>query len=76
MGARCRIDLLYGTIGIEIKRGRPDRRTVLAQLTRYAASPAVTGLVLGAEGKVDLPRTVGGKPLTVLCLNRLWGIAL
>lgn len=75
---RCRIDIFCpesGT-GIELKRGKPDRTTLLKQLGRYAESEQITGIILIAERSVDLPRTIHGKPLRLLCLNRLWGIAL
>ena len=76
LAPRCRIDLLCGSVGIEIKRGKPDRARLLAQLTRYAACGQVSALVLVAERSVNLPRMIAGKPLHVVCLNRLWGIAL
>ena len=76
LAPRCRIDLICGGIGIEIKRGKPQRSLLLAQLRKYAACAGVEGLILVAERSVDLPATVCGKPVRVLCLNRLWGIAL
>ena len=76
LGPRCRIDLMCGGVGIEVKRGRPERGRLMAQLSRYAASPEVRGLIVVAERSVNLPRTLGGKPVQLLCLNRLWGIAL
>jgi len=76
LAPRCRIDLMAGTVGIEIKRGKPERARLLNQLSRYAACERVERLILVAERSVDLPHTIGGKPVRVLCLNRLWGIAL
>ena len=76
LAPHCRIDILCGTVGIEIKRGKPDRARLLAQLTRYAQCSQLTGIILVAEKSVSLPRTVAGKPLHIICLNRLWGIAL
>ena len=76
LAPRCRIDLMCGGVGVEVKRGRPERGRLIAQLSRYAASPEVTGLIVVAERSIDLPRTLCGKPLRLLCLNRLWGIAL
>ena len=76
LAPRCRIDLLCGSVGIEIKRGKPERARLLAPLKRYAACSQVDALVLVAERSVDLPRAIAGKPLHVVCLNRLWGIAL
>lgn len=76
LGQCCRIDLMCGGVGIEIKRGKPARARLIEQLTRYARCPQITGLVLVAERSVDLPRQLCGKPVQVVCLNRLWGIAL
>ena len=76
LAPRCRIDLMCGSVGIEIKRGQPDRQRIRAQLQRYAACARVEGLILVTEKTVDLPPTMAGKPLRLVCLNRLWGIAL
>lgn len=76
LGPRCRIDLLCGGVGIEIKRGKPARARLVEQLTRYARCQQITALVLVAERSVELPRQICGKPVQVICLNRLWGIAL
>ena len=37
LAPRCRIDLMCGGIGIEIKRGKPVPARLLPQLTRYCA---------------------------------------
>lgn len=76
LGPRCRIDLMCGGVGIEIKRGKPARARLVEQLTRYARCQQITALVLVAERSVELPRQICGKPVQVICLNRLWGIAL
>jgi len=76
LAPRCRIDLMCGRTGIEIKRGRPDRARLLLQLERYARCGDVDALILICEGTVNVPRTVCGKPVRLVCLNRLWGIAL
>ena len=72
----CRIDFLCGSVGIETKRGRPERGKILRQLQRYAGCEPVDALVLVTERTVLLPDRIGGKPLRTVCLNRLWGIAL
>ena len=76
LAPRCRIDLMCGGVGIEIKRGKPVRGKLVEQLTRYARCQQVEALILVAERSVDLPRSLCGKPVQVICLNRLWGIAL
>ncbi len=76
LGVRCRIDLMVGDVGIEMKRGKPQRQRVMEQLMRYAQCEQVSALILVAERSVDLPRFLCGKPLYTICLNRLWGIAI
>ena len=76
LGPRCRIDVMCGSIGIEIKKSRPQRAALLRQLARYAACDQVAQLVVIAPRGVDLPRTVCGKRVTMLGMERLWGISL
>ena len=76
LGPRCRIDLMCGRVGIEVKRGKPEPGRIRQQLARYAACEGVDGLILVAERTVAVPHTLCGKPVRVICLNRLWGIAL
>lgn len=72
----CRIDYLVGTIGVEIKKGKPSAATLAAQLQRYAACDAVDGLIVITEKSVRLPETILGKPVRRIPLSHLWGIAL
>ena len=76
LAPRCRIDFLAGEIGIEIKKKRPERAKLIAQLARYAACPQVRALIVVAPRGVNLPRRIGEKPVTMLALERLWGISL
>ena len=76
LAPRCRIDLMCGKVGIEVKRGAVDKAGVMRQLTRYAACEQVQALILVTEKTVPVPRMLCGKPVRLLCLNRLWGIAL
>jgi len=43
-GPRCRADLWIHGIAIEVKKQRPARPALLAQLRRYAEQPALGGL--------------------------------
>lgn len=76
IGPGCRIDYLVGNVGIEIKKGRPDAARLKRQLARYAACDGVAALVVLAPGSVALPQTVLDKPVRVIALNHLWGVAL
>ncbi len=76
LGSRNRIDFLTsGGIGIEAKKGKPNTRTVIAQLDRYAEFEKITTLILVVERYMDLPQYVNGKPCFSIGLNKLWGIA-
>ena len=76
LAPRCRIDFMVGGVGVEIKKKRPQRAPLIAQLTRYANCPQVERLVVLAPRGVDLPKSIGGKPVTMMSLERLWGIML
>ena len=73
---RCRIDLVCGSIGVEIKRGHAQRKRVLEQIRRYLSSEELTSLILVTEHTLNLPSTIAGKAVFEVCLARLWGIAL
>ncbi len=73
---RCRIDFLAQGVGIEIKRKRPNLKALMSQLTRYLASPMVQSLLLITERDPGVPETLLGKPLKVISLSTLWGIAV
>lgn len=76
LAPRCRIDFMVGGIGVEIKKNRPVASALTAQLARYAACGEVRELLVLAPRGVNLPRTIGGKRVTMMGLERLWGICL
>lgn len=76
LSPRCRIDFMVGRIGIEVKKNRPESARLREQLSRYAASGEVDELLVIAPRGVNLPRTIGGKRVTMMALERLWGISL
>lgn len=76
LGPRCRIDFMCGGVGIEIKKSRPDRAKLIAQLTRYAQCDQVEALVVVAPRGVNLPGRISGKRISQIALERLWGISL
>lgn len=77
LGKRCRIDfLLPSGTGIEVKRGKVDRCRLLQQINRYLMCPEVVSMIVVTESSVNLPDVIAGKSVTVLCLRRLWGIAI
>lgn len=76
LAPHCRIDFLCAGVGIEIKKSRPDRARLIAQLSRYAACAQVSALVVAAPRGVNLPGHIAGKPVRMVALERLWGISL
>lgn len=76
VGAGCRVDYLVGGVAIEIKKGRPAPAALLAQLQRYMRCEAVRGMIVVSERSVALPPELCGKPLRLLALRQLWGVAL
>jgi len=76
LGPGCRIDYLVDRVGIEIKKGRPDAGRLVQQLMRYAGCETVEALVVITSRSVSLPKNVLGKPVHLIVLNQLWGVAL
>ena len=76
LAPRCRIDFIVGRVGIEVKKGRPVASALTKQLRRYLASDALDAVVVVTQRALPLPAAIDGKPVHVLSLNRLWGIAL
>lgn len=76
LAPRCRIDFLAGRVGIEIKKGRPTPSLLREQLTRYLRSDELDAIVVVVQQAVSLPQTICGKPVELVSLNRLWGVAL
>jgi hypothetical protein len=77
LGPGCRVDFLTdGGVDIEVKRGRPRKDILLRQLERYASHDAVSAVVLVLERAVQLPDTMSGKPVRVVSLRMLWGLAV
>lgn len=73
---RCRVDFLCGSVGIEVKKGRPDRRALIAQLNRYLTSDDISEIIVVMQRAINLPDTINGKRVHVVSINMNWGIAL
>ena len=76
LGPRRRIDFRVVRIGIEVKKGRPATSQLVKQLRRYLESEDLDAVIVVAQRVTALPRTIGGKPVCLVSLNRLWGVAL
>lgn len=66
-------DFMIGErVVIEVKiRGATQRDTV-RQLARYAAYDEVRALILATSRAMQMPATIGGKPLLYVALGRAW----
>ena len=76
LGPRNRIDFLVGRVGIEVKKGRPAPSTLREQLERYLDADALDGLIVVTQRVTAVPGVICGKPVMLVSLNRLWGVAL
>ena len=76
LGPRARIDFIACGIGIEIKKKRPERSKLIAQLERYAVHEEIESLIVVSPYGLNLPKTVKGKAIRMIALERLWGIGL
>ena len=76
LGPRNRIDFLVGRVGIEVKKGRPATSDLTRQLRRYLTADALDGLIVVTQRVTAVPGVICGKPVMLVSLNRLWGVAL
>lgn len=76
LAPRCRIDFWADGIGIEVKRGKPQKSALIKQCGRYLENEQLEALILVLDASVSLPRELHGKPLITFGLNKLWGVAL
>jgi hypothetical protein len=81
----CRIDILVDeTIGIEVKKGKPNAAAVRAQIERYCATGKLRGLILVVERlaagipSIGKCRRPDGReiPVHYIALSKRWGVAL
>ncbi len=77
LGPRNRIDFMAGGVGIEVKKGKVLSSRMQAQAARYLAFDALDSLIIVVERCVfQMPDEINGKRVTVVALNKQWGIAL
>lgn len=75
---RCRVDLLAGDgVAIEVKKGKPNSKTVAKQVARYAAGGKVKAVILVSErGLFHHITEAHGKPVLYIALSRNWGVTV
>lgn len=76
IGPRARIDFLAGNVGIEVKKGKPDKKALLNQLSRYLESDRLSSILVVSQKNVLLPKRIGAKEIRLLSLDKLWGVSL
>ena len=76
LAPRCRIDFKVGRVGIEVKKGRPATSELTKQLRRYLLSDELDAVIVVTQRVTRVPETIHGKPVYLISLNRLWGVAL
>jgi hypothetical protein len=61
-----------------VKKGKPNRNQLAAQINRYAEFEIVDAVIIVMETSLFNPikETWNGKPCAVFGLQKLWGIAL
>jgi len=73
---RSRIDFLSDNIGIEIKKGKPQKSLLLSQISKYLSSDKLDAIIVVTQKSVSLPRSYLNKPIRQLPLDKLWGVSL
>lgn len=78
LGPRNRIDFYIEElgIGIETKKGKPNKDNLFKQLTRYSQFESIKELIVVVERSVKLPQSINGKNITIISLNKLQGVAI
>jgi len=71
-----RIDFACGRIGIEVKKSRPVASRLREQLRRYLEETELECVIVVMQKPCALPKTICNKPVYIVALNRLWGVAL
>lgn len=76
LAPRCRLDFMCDGVAVEVKKGRPKAAELVRQISRYMEKPGVREMVVVVQKRVSLPPAVCGKPVRLVALNMLWGVAL
>lgn len=77
IGKNSRIDFLCDRVGIEVKKGKPNRKKVERQVSRYCGSAMIDSLILIVERSLfGHLNEVRGKKVYYIALNKLWGLSV
>lgn len=74
LGKGSRVDFFIPEegLGLEVKKGKPNNRSLLKQVERYASFEEVKKILVVTERSVKLPSKVNGKECEVVTLHSLW----
>lgn len=77
LAPRKRIDFFIEPgIGLEVKKGKPNKRRTVNQLKKYTAEERIKLLILVVERNLTIPEEINGVKCLSFGINRNWGIAL
>ena len=76
IGKLGRIDFWVDGIGIEVKKGKPNIKMLINQLTQYSHSEQIKQLIVVSQKKLNLPTSINNKPVYVVALDSMWGVAI
>jgi hypothetical protein len=73
-----RVDLLTEDgVAIEMKKGKPNTKSVAKQLQRYAGSDKIEAIILVSErGLISHLTEANGKPVRYVALSHNWGLTI
>lgn len=74
--AGCRADFWIDGVVVEVKKRRPERAKLAAQIARYVEKDNVHAVIVVLERSIGFDDDAFGKPVTVVSLNQQWGISL
>lgn len=75
LGPSNRVDFLTkGGTAIEVKKGRPNKTSLLKQIERYLSFENVKSIIVIVEKGMDFPKEINKKKVLLISLNRLWGL--
>jgi hypothetical protein len=71
-----RVDFYCQGVVVEVKKLRPQKTRLLKQIKRYLDVQAVTAVIVVLQKSININKTIQGKPVFIVSLNRNWGVAI
>lgn len=76
LGKGRRVDFFCNGVVIEVKKLRPQKDRLIKQILRYLDVPGVTAVIIVLQKSINIKKTIQGKPVYIVSLNRNWGVAI